>query len=38
MSPTEADELSDELWDGMVRHMQAEAAAIRAHNAKTPKR
>lgn len=38
MKPAEVDELPDEMWDGMVRHMQKEAEAIRKANAKIPKR
>jgi hypothetical protein len=38
MSPAEVDELPDEVWAGMVRHMQKEADAIRAVNAKNKPR
>jgi hypothetical protein len=38
MKPSEVDELDDEMWAGMVRHMETEARAIKAANAKIPKR
>jgi hypothetical protein len=37
MSPDGVDALDDEIWDAMVRHIQAEADAIRAQQNKLPK-
>jgi hypothetical protein len=34
MSPDEADDLPDQMWAAMVRHMQAEADSINRANAK----
>jgi len=38
MKPDEADGLPDVMWDAMVRHMQAEAAAIEKANRQTQTR
>lgn len=38
MTPDAAENLGDEMWAAMVRHMQAEARAIEAANAKIPRR
>jgi hypothetical protein len=38
MSPDAVDQLDDEMWAAMVRHMQQEAAAIQAQQNKLPTR
>ena len=37
MSPDGLDALEDDVFDAMVRHIQREAAAVRAQAAKLPK-